>query len=57
MSTGSAARIGFVGVDIGTSSSKAVLTDGDGRVLATARRDHQVTMPRPGWFEFDAETA
>lgn len=48
---------GYIGVDIGTSSSKAVLADAEGHVLATARRDHEVSMPHPGWFEFDAEVA
>lgn len=57
MSTGPTPRAGFVGVDIGTSSSKAVLTDREGQVLATARRDHEVTMPGPDQFEFDAEIA
>jgi xylulokinase len=42
-------------VDIGTSSSKAVLVDLDGHVLATATREHTVDRPRPGWVEMDAE--
>ncbi|NKY51390.1 FGGY-family carbohydrate kinase [Nocardia vermiculata] len=46
----------FLGIDIGTSGSKGVLTDADGRVLARAERPHEVSMPRPGWVEHDAET-
>jgi xylulokinase len=45
-----------IGVDIGTSSSKGVLVDGTGRVLATAVRAHAVERPRPGWVEMDGES-
>lgn len=43
-----------LGVDIGTSSSKGVLVDGDGMILATATRAHAVDRPRTGWVEMDA---
>jgi xylulokinase len=42
-----------VGVDIGTSSSKGVLVDLDGVVIATAVRQHTVDRPHPGWVEMD----
>ncbi|MEU4345751.1 FGGY-family carbohydrate kinase [Nocardia sp. NPDC023852] len=45
----------FLGIDIGTSSSKGVLTAEDGTVLAKVERTHGVSMPRPGWVEHDAE--
>lgn len=45
----------LLGVDIGTASSKAVLARPDGAVVASAERPHQVSMPRPGWVEHDAE--
>ncbi|RVX41604.1 xylulokinase [Nonomuraea polychroma] len=45
----------FLGVDIGTSSSKGVLVAADGTVVATAVREHRTATPRPGWFEHDAE--
>ncbi|GAA2879315.1 FGGY-family carbohydrate kinase [Nonomuraea rubra] len=45
----------FLGVDIGTSSSKGVLVAPDGTVVATAVREHRTATPRPGWFEHDAE--
>lgn len=44
-----------LGVDIGTSSTKGVLADPDGEVLATAQRSHGVSRPEPGWAEVDAE--
>ncbi|WP_327397679.1 FGGY-family carbohydrate kinase [Streptomyces phaeochromogenes] len=43
-----------IGVDIGTSSSKGVLVDEDGTVLATAVRPHTVDRPLPGHVEMDA---
>jgi xylulokinase len=42
-----------LGVDIGTSSSKGVLVDADGTILATATVAHDVSRPRPGWVEMD----
>lgn len=44
-----------LGIDIGTSSSKGVLARPDGRVIATAQREHETSYPRPGWVEHDAE--
>ncbi|MET7401927.1 FGGY-family carbohydrate kinase [Dactylosporangium sp. NPDC005572] len=44
----------FLGVDIGTSSSKGVLVAPDGRVLATAVRSHEVSRPFPGHVEMSA---
>lgn len=46
----------LLGVDIGTSSSKGVLTAPDGAVVATAVREHTVSRPHPGWAEHDART-
>lgn len=43
-----------LGVDIGTSSSKGVLVDAAGRILASATRAHEVSRPRPGQVEMDA---
>ena len=42
-----------IGVDIGTSSSKGVLVDLDGRVLASHVVEHAVERPGPGMFEMD----
>ena len=41
----------FIGIDLGTSSVKAVLVDDRQRVLATAARDITVTRPAPLWSE------
>ncbi len=46
----------FVGVDVGTSETKAVLVDRDGQVLATASAANTLRVPQPGWAEHDAET-
>lgn len=45
--------VAVLGVDIGTSSSKGVLVELDGRVLASATREHAVDRPRPGHVEMD----
>ena len=41
----------FLGIDLGTSSVKALLVDGDQRVLADATRPLAVSRPHPGWSE------
>jgi len=46
----------LLGLDIGTASSKAVLTSVDGAIVASASAPHTMSMPRPGWAEVDAET-
>ncbi len=45
----------FLGVDIGTYSSKGVLVRDDGAVVAGHALPHALEMPRPGFFEHDAE--
>ena len=44
----------LLGVDMGTSSTKAVLTTAAGEIVATATRAHSMSLPRPGWAEVDA---
>ena len=44
-----------LGVDIGTSSSKGVLVDRAGVIIAEASVAHTVDMPRAGFFEQDAD--
>ncbi len=46
-----------VGIDIGTTSVKAVAVDGDGTVLARARVPHPVRTPVAGAFEHDIDQA
>ena len=45
----------LLGVDIGTYESKGVLVTTEGEVVASAAAGHALSMPRPGWFEHDAE--
>ncbi|HEX6507852.1 MAG TPA: FGGY family carbohydrate kinase, partial [Chloroflexota bacterium] len=44
-----------MGIDIGTYSAKGVLTTSDGEVLASHTREHDLSVPRPGWAEHDPE--
>ena len=45
----------YLGLDVGSSSTKAVLVDADGVVVADARVEHDISRPHPGWAEQDAE--
>ncbi len=45
-----------LGIDIGSYSSKGVLLDSDGRILATVQRKHQMGIPGPGRAEHDAQS-
>jgi glycerol kinase len=45
----------FVGaIDQGTTSTRFMLFDNAGEVVALARREHAQICPRPGWVEHDA---
>lgn len=46
-----------MGLDIGTTSVKAVAADAEGTVLARARVPHEVRTPAPGCFEHDLDQA
>ena len=46
-----------VGIDIGTSSVKAIAADDDGNVVARARIPHDFYVPSPQRFEHDAAVA
>jgi xylulokinase len=46
-------RPGLLGIDLGTSSVKAVVIDPDGTLLGQAVADYRVSNPRPGWAETD----
>lgn len=45
----------YLGIDIGTASSKGVLVDAGGTLIRQAARPHDTSMPRPGWVEHDPE--
>lgn len=44
-----------LGVDVGTSSTKAVAVAVDGTVLGVATRTHRVDRSHPGWVSMDGE--
>ena len=48
----------LLGIDLGTGSSKGVLTTPDAEIVATAvrARPQSMSMPFPGWAEVDAES-
>ena len=43
----------LLGIDIGTSGTKALVCNHDGAVLATATAEHDLGSPEPGWSEQD----
>lgn len=45
----------LLGCDIGTYSSKGVLTTTDGKVLFQSSTPHEVSIPKPGWMEHDPD--
>jgi len=40
-------------IDQGTTSTRFILFDATGRVVAAAQKEHQQIYPRPGWVEHD----
>ena len=44
-----------IGVDVGTSGTKALVVREDGRVLASAMVEYPLSTPHPGWAEQDPE--
>ncbi len=46
----------LIGIDIGTSGAKAVITDQSGELLAWAGQEYEIFTPFPGWAEEDPET-
>lgn len=45
----------FMGIDTGTNSSKGVIIDDSGNVVAVCTTQHEMTNPQPGHYEHDAE--
>lgn len=45
----------LLGIDVGTSGSKAVLLSADGAVRATATHEYPLSHPKPLWAEQDPE--
>lgn len=44
-----------IGIDIGTGSTKGVLSDTDGNVIHSEVVRHETSFPRPGWAEHDPD--
>ncbi len=45
----------LIGLDVGTTATKALLFDAGGRVLASATLGYRLITPQPGWVEQDPE--
>src|SRR6476469_6549906 len=45
----------LLGIDIGTSGTKTLIVDDDGKVLTTAMAEHPISSPKPGWSEQNPE--
>ncbi|MDR3314205.1 MAG: xylulokinase [Oscillospiraceae bacterium] len=43
----------FIGLDVGTSSCKALAVDADARLLGSAAAEYPCAAPQPGWSEQD----
>lgn len=43
----------YIGIDLGTSSVKLLLSDEKGNILKTASREYPLIFPREGWSEQD----
>ncbi|MFJ9413795.1 glycerol kinase GlpK [Streptomyces sp. NPDC101227] len=41
-------------IDQGTTSSRCIVFDRDGRIVAVDQKEHRQIFPRPGWVEHDA---
>jgi len=41
-------------IDQGTTSTRCIVFDVDGRIVALDQREHRQVYPRPGWVEHDA---
>ena len=47
-------QICLLGIDVGTTGTKAALLNADGELIAQAYREYGCTYPHPGWVEQDA---
>lgn len=45
----------YLSIDLGTSSVKLMLVDGEGNIAATASREYPVCYPHAGWSEQNAD--
>lgn len=45
----------LLGIDLGTSGCKIVITDLNGKIIAEQFSEHKTIKPKPGWFEQDPD--
>ena len=45
----------YLGIDVGTSGTKALVMNAKGRVLGAATGEHPIFVPKPGWSEQEPE--
>ena len=45
----------LLGIDIGTSDTKVILLDGQGKIVGNVTEEYPVSTPRPQWSEQDPE--
>ncbi|MGW7657813.1 FGGY family carbohydrate kinase, partial [Streptomyces tendae] len=41
-------------IDQGTTSSRCIIFDRNGAIVAVDQREHRQIFPKPGWVEHDA---
>ncbi len=41
-------------IDQGTTSSRCIVFDKDGRIVSVDQKEHEQILPKPGWVEHDA---
>jgi len=44
----------ILALDQGTTSSRAIIFDHDGKIVNSAQREFKQYFPQPGWVEHDA---
>ncbi|HCJ49935.1 MAG TPA: glycerol kinase [Microbacterium sp.] len=44
----------IIAIDQGTTSSRAIIFDHGGSIIATGQKEHEQILPRAGWVEHDA---
>ncbi|WP_062460706.1 glycerol kinase GlpK [Demequina soli] len=45
----------IIAIDQGTTSTRAIVFDHDGRIVSQGNREHRQILPRAGWVEHDPE--
>lgn len=45
----------ILGIDIGSTGTKAIAFNEDGQPLASDYKEYNMLFPKPGWVEFDTE--